>query len=140
MFLRISQPAFGIAKAGAEGGARDTRRVGPAATRAGAGLLMAGAVLVLAAGCGSSGPPTVTASSVEHEITTQLTAKVGQSPKSVKCPGSMQGTVGQSMTCTLTADDGSTVPVVATVTSVSGINVHIHISVGTKVTPAPSSS
>lgn len=139
MFLRISQSAFGIAKARAAGGARDTRRVGPAATRAGAGLLTAGAALVLAAGC-SSGPPTVTASSVEQQITTQLTAKVGQSPKSVTCPGSMQGTVGQSMTCTLTANDGSTVPVVVTVTSVSGINVHLHISVGTKVTPAPSSS
>jgi hypothetical protein len=95
---------------------------------------------MLATGCGSSGPPAVPASTVEQKITTALTAKVGQSPKSVACPGSLQGTVGQSMTCTLTANDGSTVPVTVTVTSVSGSTVNFHISVGTKVTPAPSSS
>ncbi len=72
--------------------------------------------------------PTVAQSNVESQISTQLAATVGQTPDSVTCPGDLKGTVGNTMTCTLTAG-GQSHPVAVKVTSVDGLTVHFDIEV-----------
>ena len=103
-------------------------------------LGLAGAGLIAAAVTGCSGSSAVSKSDVEQQISSKLAAKVGQTPKSVSCPGNLKAKVGESMVCTLTADDGSTIGVTATVTSVSGGSVKFDIKAGTKATPAPAAS
>lgn len=64
-------------------------------------LLLAVAGATLVTGCSST--PSVSQSQVEDKISTQLEAQVGQKPDSVDCPGDLEGEVGKTMDCTLTA-------------------------------------
>lgn len=74
-----------------------------------------------------TGTPDVLQLFVESQISTQLAAKIGQKPDSVKCPGDLQGTVGNAITCTVTAA-GESQDVEATVTSVEGLVVRFDIT------------
>ncbi|QDP97158.1 DUF4333 domain-containing protein [Microlunatus elymi] len=91
-------------------------------TIAGAGL--AAATLLLSA-CGTL---TVSQADVENQISTQLQKQVGQKPDDVTCPGDLQGKVGTTMRCTLTAGD-SKYGVNVKVTSVEGNKVLFNIKV-----------
>jgi len=77
---------------------------------------------------GGGDVPTVTQSNVESEIADQLAAKAGQRPDAVRCPGDLPGTLGATMTCTLTAS-GVQRLVDIDVTSVDGLTVHFDIAV-----------
>lgn len=54
------------------------------------------------AGCGDS-TPTVKQSKVEDTISGKLEEQVGQAPDDVSCPGDLEGKVGTTMRCQLTA-------------------------------------
>lgn len=69
---------------------------------------------------------------VEDQISTQLTAQIGQTPDDVKCPGDLKAEVGASMTCVLTAGT-DTVDVDVKVTEVDGSNVKFDIQVADQV-------
>ncbi len=78
-------------------------------------------VVFAAAACsasGSVGQPTLSQSEVEQQAKEALTKEVGQTPKSVNCPGDLDAKVGATAQCTLTAEDGTTLPVRITVTTV----------------------
>ncbi|MDX6648377.1 MAG: hypothetical protein QOJ97_328 [Solirubrobacteraceae bacterium] len=74
--------------------------------------------LALAA-CGA-GEKILPKADVEQAAKEQLTATVGQTPKSIGCPGDMKAKVGETMRCTLTADDGTKLGVTITVKKVDG--------------------
>jgi hypothetical protein len=66
--------------------------------------------LAALAGCGDS-TPTVKQSKVEDKISSGLEKEVGSKPDDITCPGDLEGKVGKTMTCKLTAgtdelDDG----------------------------------
>jgi Domain of unknown function (DUF4333) len=58
----------------------------------------------------------------------------------VSCPGDLKGEVNASMQCTLTNQDGSTVAVMVTATSVSGDQITYRYHTARTATPAPSPS
>lgn len=62
------------------------------------------ALVALAAlgGCGDS-TPTVKQSTLEDKISSGLEKEVGATPDDVSCPDELEGKVGTTMTCTLTA-------------------------------------
>ncbi len=97
-------------------------------------LAVAAVAAALASGCSGKveiGSNTVSASDIESEANAALTKKVGQAPASIDCPNDLDAKAGQSEACTLTAKDGTTYPMTATITSVSGDNTaHFHFSVG----------
>ncbi len=99
-----------------------------------AGLAIAVVVAALASGCSAKveiGGNTVSASELESEATAALTKKVGQAPASIDCPNDLDAKAGESEACTLTAKNGTTYPMTATITSVSGDNTaHFHFAVG----------
>jgi hypothetical protein len=71
-------------------------------------------------------------SKVEQQVSDQLTAKVGQRPTAVVCPGDLKGKKGTTMRCQLEADDGSKIGLTVTVTSVKGTDVRFDIHVDSK--------
>lgn len=88
----------------------------------------AAAVTLLLSGCSSV---KVSKDDVAEQIKTQLTAQVGQEPDSVECPDDLEGKVGATQRCTLTA--GKTkYGVLATVTKVDGSKVSFDIKVDDK--------
>ena len=91
-----------------------------AAPRSGAARLSAGLAAGLAAGLLSScggGTPYLPQEDVEQIINDKLTKQVGQSPDDITCPRDLEGTVGTTMRCTLTAGPDK-LGVTVTVTSV----------------------
>jgi Domain of unknown function (DUF4333) len=70
---------------------------------------------------------------VEETVSAKLSAKFGQTPKSVVCPSSLPAKVDSKITCLLTANDGSSVDVFVTVTSIEGSDATFHIKVDDKV-------
>ena len=85
-----------------------------------------GALVLAAAACGTGA---VAKSDVEKNVSDQLTATVGQKPKSIACPGDLAATVGTTMRCSLTADDDTSLGLTVTVTSVQDSNVKFDIAV-----------
>jgi Domain of unknown function (DUF4333) len=69
------------------------------------------------------GNPTVSAEQVEAQIAQQYGVDVSQ----VSCPGSLEGTVGATMTCTGT-DAGTSSPLLVQVTGVDGDTVNFSIT------------
>ncbi len=63
-------------------------------------MVLAGVSLLGACGTGK-----VSESEVEQQVKAALTAKVGQAPDSIDCPGDLTGKVGEKMRCVLTAGD-----------------------------------
>ncbi len=87
---------------------------------AAAGLVLAAAAI--AAGCSAHveiGGNSVSASDIESEASAALTKKVGQKPASIDCPGDLDAKAGESEVCTLTANDGTTYKMTATIDSVA---------------------
>jgi uncharacterized membrane protein len=89
---------------------------------------LAGSVLVLAlAGCSVS----VAQSDLEAEV-----GRDEEGVTDVACDGDLDGTVGATQDCVATFDDGSTVDVLVTVTSVDGSDVLFDVEVPETETPA----
>jgi hypothetical protein len=86
--------------------------------------------LALAA-CGA-GEKVLPKSDVEQSAQRQLTATVGQAPKSISCPGDMKAKVGETMRCTLTADDGTKLGTTITVKKVDGGKASYEVAVDGK--------
>ena len=66
-------------------------------------LVIVAAPLLALTGC--SFTQSIDQSEVETQIADSLEAQVGQHPDSVECPGDLDGEVGATMRCTLTAGD-----------------------------------
>lgn len=73
-------------------------------------------------------PPSMPETQLEERISTMLEEEVGQRPDRIDCPGDLPGTVGETMTCTLTAGAGE-LDVMVTVTGVEGTTVNFDIEV-----------
>jgi hypothetical protein len=104
-------------------------------TRTAVGLLPVLAASLSLGACSGSvsiGGDTVSKSEIESKATEALSAKVGQTPKSIVCPEDLDAKAGESEECTLTADDGTTIGVTATIESVSGDTVQFHFQVANK--------
>lgn len=93
--------------------------------RRSAALLAIPALLSLT-GCG--GTPSVAQSDVEEKISSGLEEQVGQKPDDISCPDDLEGEVGTTMTCTLTAG-GDQLDVAVEVTEVDGDNVKFSFEV-----------
>jgi Domain of unknown function (DUF4333) len=81
---------------------------------------------------------TVTKADVEKQISDQLTQKVGQTPKSVTCPGDLAAQTGTTVRCILTADNGTTIGLTVTVTSVDTSTGNVGFDIKVDNTPVPS--
>jgi Domain of unknown function (DUF4333) len=88
-----------------------------------------GSCLLLTA-CGEK---SVAKAEVEENISAKLSAKFGQTPKSIVCPSSLPAKVDSKMTCLLTGDDGMKLDVFVTVTSIDGSKAKFNIKVDDKV-------
>lgn len=76
----------------------------------------------------STSGATVDELQLEERISTMLTEEVGQKPDKIDCPGDLEGTVGETMRCTLTAGTDQ-LGVAVDVTAVEGSTVDFHIEV-----------
>jgi len=65
------------------------------------------------------GGDTIAADDIEKEASSALAAKYNKAPKSIDCPDDLDAKEGESETCTLTSDDGTTYPMTATIESVT---------------------
>ena len=97
-----------------------------------AGVAVAAALL---GGCSASGSElTVSKADLESTAKEKLEAAAGQKSQGVECEGGVAGKVGATQRCVLTAEDGSTIGVTATVGSVEGTTVNVNF----KADDAPS--
>ena len=114
---------------------RSSSRVMDRWKRATVGVSCLAASLALAA-CEASveiGGDSISADDIETEASSALAAKVGQTPKSIDCPDDLDAKEGESETCTLTAKDGTTYEMTATIESVSDDGTaHFDFQVGNK--------
>ncbi|MET8775133.1 DUF4333 domain-containing protein [Nocardia sp. NPDC050713] len=89
------------------------------------------ALAFLAAGCSvevGSSTPQVKESELEKSVQQTLTEEVGKKPDSIDCPDDLEGKVGTTMRCTLTAG-GETLGLTVTVTSVEDDTVNYDVAV-----------
>ena len=63
-------------------------------------------------------------------------AQTGQPKPDITCPEDLAGKVGTTTRCTLKADDGSTLGVTVTVSSVDGHKINFDIKADDKASPA----
>ncbi|WP_228988924.1 DUF4333 domain-containing protein [Streptomyces sp. DH8] len=100
--------------------------------------LAAGALLVgcsFSAGVGGS-ESKLSADKLSATVAKKLAESTGQPEPDVTCPEGLAGKVGTKTRCTLTAGDGSTLGVTATVTSVDGGRINFDIEADDKASPA----
>jgi outer membrane murein-binding lipoprotein Lpp len=83
----------------------------------------AGALLV---GCSSS-EAKLPKDEVANTVAEKLAAQTGQPKPDVSCPKDLEGKVGTTMRCKLTAQDGSSLGVTVKVTSVDGNDIKYDI-------------
>ncbi|MEU5285490.1 DUF4333 domain-containing protein [Streptomyces sp. NPDC020755] len=100
--------------------------------------LAAGALLV---GCSASASVGGSESKLSKDklsatVAKKLAETTGQPEPDVTCPEDLAGKVGTETRCTLTAGDGSTLGVTATVTSVDGDQINFDIEADDKASPA----
>jgi hypothetical protein len=112
---------------------RRSARVLPALTAVAACALLAGCSVEASVGS----TPKMSKEKVADKIATQLAAQTGQPKPDVVCPEDLEGKVGTTGRCTLTAKDGSSVGVSVKVTAVEGKTMKFDIKVDDKVSPAP---
>ena len=93
-------------------------------------VLAASVALSACEGEVSIGGDSVSADDIETEAKSALTAKVGEAPESIDCPSDLDAKEGESETCTLTAKDGKTYDMTATVSSVDGDTTNLEFQVG----------
>lgn len=65
---------------------------------------------------------------VEQAISSKLASLQGQATKSVSCPQALRLTVNSAARCTLTTQEGATLPVTATVTSIQGATASLDVA------------
>ncbi|MGW3205416.1 DUF4333 domain-containing protein [Streptomyces sp. NPDC001135] len=99
----------------------------------------AGSLLV---GCSGSvsvskSEPKVSADKLATTVSERLAAQTGRPKPHITCPEDLTGKAGTSTRCKLTADDGSTLGVTVTVTSVKDGQVNFDIRADDKASPAP---
>ncbi|MFD6276267.1 DUF4333 domain-containing protein [Streptomyces sp. NPDC060209] len=104
--------------------------------------LSAVAVGVLLAGCSASvsagkTDPKLSSDKLADSLADKLAATTGQPKPDITCPEDLAGKVGTETRCTLTADDGSTLGVSVTVTSVDGEQIHYDFKADETASPAP---
>lgn len=99
-------------------------------------------VIPMLAACSASAgsSPTVSQSDLEQQVSSKLEQTVGQKPKSVACPGALDGRVGTTERCILTAEDGTTFGLTVSVTSVSGKTINFDIAVDATPSSRPTHS
>jgi Domain of unknown function (DUF4333) len=85
-----------------------------------------------------SAPVTAKKADVEKQVSDQLARKVGQTPKSVTCPGDLAAQTGTTMRCILTADDGTAFGVTITVTAVDTSTGNVGLDMKVDNTPITS--
>lgn len=100
--------------------------------------LAMGAVLV---GCSGSvhvgsADPEMSAEKVAALVSEKLASTTGQPKPDIACPGDLVGKVGTTMRCKLTANDGSTLGVTVTVTSVDGDQINFDLEADAAASPA----
>ncbi|MFF4525600.1 DUF4333 domain-containing protein [Streptomyces bluensis] len=100
----------------------------------------AGALVV---GCSASvsmgnSEPTMSAGKLATIVAEKLAATTGQPKPDITCPEELAGKVGNTTRCTLTADDGSTLGVTVTVSSVDGEEINFDIKADDTASPAAS--
>lgn len=83
-------------------------------------------IVVAVAAC--SGQATMSQSEAEKQISAALEKQVGRKPDKVTCPGDIDAKVGETMRCTLTADD-VTFGLEMKITSVDGDDAKFDIKV-----------
>lgn len=88
---------------------------------------LAALALLALAGCGDP-TPTVDRSTLEDRISSGLEKQVGQRPDDISCPDDLEGKVGNTMRCTLTAGSDE-LGVSVKVTGVDGKHVDFDIEV-----------
>ncbi|MGK3937500.1 DUF4333 domain-containing protein [Streptomyces caeruleatus] len=108
---------------------------------AGLFIMTAGAVGVLLVGCSASvevgkSEPKMSAEKVATLVSEKLASTTGQPKPDISCPQDLVGKVGTSMRCKLTADDGSTLGVTVTVTSVDGDQINFDLEADATASPA----
>ncbi|MEU9477386.1 DUF4333 domain-containing protein [Streptomyces sp. NPDC048191] len=104
-------------------------------------ILSAVAAGTLLVGCSGSvsvkkSEPKVSADKLASTVSERLAAQTGQPKPHITCPEDLTGKVGSSTRCKLTANDGSTLGVTVTVSSVKGSQVNFDIKADDKASPA----
>ncbi|MFC8045651.1 DUF4333 domain-containing protein [Nocardia sp. NPDC057353] len=92
-----------------------------------AGLFALGCALS-ACSVSIGGDPKIAEADLENSVQQTLAEEVGQTPDAIDCPGDLNGSVGTTMRCTLTAG-GDTLGLTVTVTSVEGDTVNYDVQV-----------
>ncbi|MEV5613221.1 DUF4333 domain-containing protein [Streptomyces sp. NPDC052225] len=100
----------------------------------------AGALLVGCSGSVSVGStdPKVSKGKLADTVAEQLAKTTGQPKPDVTCPEDLEGKVGNTTRCTLTASDGSTLGINVKVSEVDGKKVNFDIQADQ--TPSPAAS
>ncbi len=104
-----------------------------------ASLLVTATAALLLAGCtGSIGgsTPQLPKDKLADTVARKLAATTGRPKPDITCPEDLEGKVGTTTRCTLTGDDGSTLGVTVTVTSVDGSQINFDIKADNKASPA----
>jgi outer membrane murein-binding lipoprotein Lpp len=98
---------------------------------------------VLLSGCSVSASvgktePKLSADKLASAVAEKLAATTGQPKPDITCPEELVGKVDTTTRCTLTADDGSTLGVTVTVSSVDGDQINFDIKADDTASPATS--
>ncbi|WP_413809732.1 DUF4333 domain-containing protein [Streptomyces sp. OE57] len=104
-------------------------------------ILSAVAAGVLLVGCSASvsvekSTPKLSADKLATVVAEKLAATTGQPKPNVACPEDLVGKVGNTTRCKLTADDGSTLGVSVTVSSVDGDQINFDVKADDTASPA----
>ena len=99
-----------------------------------AGLLLVGCSASVDVG---SSEPKMSADKLADTVAEKLASTMNQPKPDVTCPEDLAGKTGTTTRCTLTADDGSTLGVSVTVTSVDGDRIDFDIKADETASPAP---
>ncbi|MFE4450347.1 DUF4333 domain-containing protein [Streptomyces sp. NPDC056796] len=104
--------------------------------------LSAAAACALLVGCSASvsvgnSEPKLSSDKLAATVSEKLARTTGQPEPDITCPEDLTGKTGTTTRCTLTADDGSTLGVTVTVTSVDEGKIDFDIKADETASPAP---
>lgn len=96
---------------------------------------------MLLAGCSASvdagkSEPKMSAEKLATLVSEKLASTTGKPKPDISCPEDVVGKVGNTTRCKLTADDGSTLGVTVTVTSVDGNQINFDFEADASASPA----
>ncbi|MFE4416140.1 DUF4333 domain-containing protein [Streptomyces sp. NPDC056821] len=98
-----------------------------------AGVLLVGCSASVSVG---SSTPKLSKDKLADAVAEKLAATTGQPKPDVTCPEDLVGKVGTTTRCKLTADDGSTLGISVTVSSVEGKQINFGIKADETASPA----